>query len=131
MNSLFIYICVKPTVFQLLYGSYPPILAIDSSKKANNTRKTESVKNRIVWSKLKLTNTYGTPKNLPKYEYVKQKFIDLMQLESIFYHVLVIFNNCFREQKFLEFSARSNNYHPRRSNRFYLAQTLIKTQNHI
>ena len=32
MNSLFIYIGVKPTVFQLLYGSYPPILAIDSSK---------------------------------------------------------------------------------------------------
>ena len=31
-NSFFIYIGVKPTVFQLLYGSYPPILAIDSSK---------------------------------------------------------------------------------------------------
>ena len=26
-------------------------------------------------------------------------FIDLLQLESVFYHVLVIFNNCFREQK--------------------------------
>ena len=32
MKSFFIYIGVKPTVFQLLYGSYPPILAIDSSK---------------------------------------------------------------------------------------------------
>ena len=32
MNSFFIYIGVKPTVFQLLYGSYPPILAIDTSK---------------------------------------------------------------------------------------------------
>ena len=32
MNSFFIYIGVKPAVFQLLYGSYPPILAIDSSK---------------------------------------------------------------------------------------------------
>ena len=32
MNSFFIYIGVKPTVFQLLYGSYPPILLIDSSK---------------------------------------------------------------------------------------------------
>ena len=32
MNSFFIYIGVKPTVFQLLYGSYPLLLAIDSSK---------------------------------------------------------------------------------------------------
>ena len=32
INSFFIYIGVKPTVFQLLYGSYPLILAIDSSK---------------------------------------------------------------------------------------------------
>ena len=32
MNSFFIYFGVKPTVFQLLYGSYPYILAIDASK---------------------------------------------------------------------------------------------------
>ena len=32
MNSFFIHIGVKPTVFQLLYGSYFPIPAIDSSK---------------------------------------------------------------------------------------------------
>ena len=32
MNSFFIYIGVKPTVFQVLYGSYHLILAIDSSK---------------------------------------------------------------------------------------------------
>ena len=32
MNSFFTYIGVKPTIFQLLYGSYPPILAIDSLK---------------------------------------------------------------------------------------------------
>ena len=32
MNSFFIYIGIKPTVFQLLYVSYPPILAIDTSK---------------------------------------------------------------------------------------------------
>ena len=32
VNSLFIYIGVISTVFQLLYGSYPPILLIDSSK---------------------------------------------------------------------------------------------------
>ena len=49
MNSFFIYFGVKPTVFQVLYGSYPYILAIDASKKANNTRKAESVKNRIVF----------------------------------------------------------------------------------
>ena len=63
MNSFFIYIGVEPTVFQLLYGSYPPILAIDSSKEAN-TRKTESVKNRTVCSNLYQTYTYGTPKIL-------------------------------------------------------------------
>ena len=32
VNSLFIYIGVISTVFQLFHGSYPPILAIDSSK---------------------------------------------------------------------------------------------------
>ena len=32
MKSFFIYIGFKTTVFQLLYGSYPPILAIDASK---------------------------------------------------------------------------------------------------
>ena len=32
MNSFFIYIGVNPTVLQLFYGSYPPILLIDSSK---------------------------------------------------------------------------------------------------
>ena len=52
MNSLFMYIDVKPTVFQVLYGSYPYILAIDASKYANNTRKAESVKNRTVYSNL-------------------------------------------------------------------------------
>ena len=31
-NYPFVYIGVKPTVFQLLYASYPPILAIDTSK---------------------------------------------------------------------------------------------------
>ena len=31
-------------------------------------------------------------------------------------------------RKFLEITARSNNYHPRRSYRSNLAQTLIKTQ---
>ena len=44
MNSLFIYIGVKPTVFQLLYGSYPPILVIDSSKISEQYTKIESVK---------------------------------------------------------------------------------------
>ena len=32
VNSFFIHIGVISTVFQLLYGSYPPILLIDSSK---------------------------------------------------------------------------------------------------
>ena len=32
MNSFLIYISVKPTVFQLPYGAYPYILAIDASK---------------------------------------------------------------------------------------------------
>ena len=65
MKSLFIYIGVKPTVFQLLYGSYPYILAIDALKQANNTRKTESVKNRTVCNNLYQTYTYGTPQILP------------------------------------------------------------------
>ena len=53
---------VISTVLQLLYGSYPPILLIDSSKQANNTMKTESVKNRTVCSNLDQTHTSGTHK---------------------------------------------------------------------
>ena len=55
---------VISTVLQLLYGSYPPILLIDSSKEANNTQKTESVKNRTVCSNLYQTYTSGPPKIL-------------------------------------------------------------------
>ena len=43
MNSFFIHIGVKPTVFQLLYGSYPPILVIDSSK-------ISSVRFYLIWT---------------------------------------------------------------------------------
>ena len=60
MNLFFIYIGVKPILFQLLYGSYPPILAIDSSKQANDTRKTESVKTEqsvVICIKRKLLNS--------------------------------------------------------------------------
>ena len=42
---------------------------------------------------------------------------------TFWWFLTIIFVN----RKFLEFSARSNNYHPRRSYRFNLAQTLIKT----
>ena len=61
MNSLFIYIGVKPTVFQLLYGSYPLILAIETRKQANYAMKTESVRNRTVCNDLNINHTYATP----------------------------------------------------------------------
>ena len=64
MNSFFIYIGVKPTLFQILYGSYPLMLAIGASKEAKNTRKTESVKNRTVCSNREVSNTSVTPKIL-------------------------------------------------------------------
>ena len=66
MNSLFIYIGVKPTVFQLLYGLKTILLAIDASKEANNTRKTESVQNRTVCSNQIYSNTSGTLKIIQK-----------------------------------------------------------------
>ena len=39
---------------------------IDSSKQANYASKTESVKNRTVYSNLNIHHTYSTPKILPK-----------------------------------------------------------------
>jgi len=43
--------------------------------------------------------TSETPKLEPKYDDLDNLFIDQQQLESILYHVLVIFNNYFSEQK--------------------------------
>ena len=52
MNSLFIYIGVKPTVFQLLYGSYPYDTSHSFIEISKQHTKTESVKNRTVCSNL-------------------------------------------------------------------------------
>ena len=82
MNSFFIYIGVKPTVFQLLYGTYPQILAIASSRYANNTRKTESVKNRTICSNMNINHTYGTPKILPKLGKINKLYRNTVRKES-------------------------------------------------
>ena len=99
MNLFFICIGVKPTVFQLLYGLQTILLAMDSSKYANNTRNTESVKSRTIFSNLLLTQTSGTQKILPKLDDLGNLFIDQQQLESLFYQVLVIFDNSGTERK--------------------------------
>ena len=63
-NPFIFYYCIISTVFQLFHGLYPSIKSIDLSKQAHNTKKTESVKNRIVYRNLDILNTSVTPKIL-------------------------------------------------------------------
>ena len=126
MNSFFIYICVKPTVFKLLYGSYPP----DTSHRFIKISK-QHTKNRTVCSNLICSNTSGTPKILKYEDSLENLYIDLLQEELAIYHILVILNNCFCEQKVSGIFSKIKETFPKSSQRFYLAQTLTKTQKHI
>ena len=55
---------------------------IDSSKQANYASKTESVKNRTVWSNLNIHHTCGTPKILPKLGKLNNLYSKTVQEES-------------------------------------------------
>ena len=55
---------------------------IDSSKQANYASKTESVKNRTVYSNPNIHHTYGTPKNLPKLGKINKLYSKTVQKES-------------------------------------------------
>ena len=60
---------------------------IDSSKQANYASKTESVKNRTVFSNLNINDTYGTPQILPKLGKIKNMYINTVQKESELFDV--------------------------------------------
>ena len=85
LNSYWCNIYCIPTY----YGSYPPLLLIESSKYANNTQKTESVKNRTVCSNLYQTYTSGTPKILPNQEVLRNLYTHPQKKESDQKHVYV------------------------------------------
>ena len=55
---------------------------MDSSKQANYASKTESVKNRTVYSNMNIHHTYGTLKILPKLGKIKKLYIKTVQKES-------------------------------------------------
>ena len=63
-NQLIFCSCIISTILQLFYGKNSSKKTIESSKQANNAKKTESSKNRIVHSNLEISNTSETPKNL-------------------------------------------------------------------
>ena len=63
-NTFIFYFCIISTVLQLFYGKNSSKKTIESSKQTHNAKKTESVKNRIVYSNLEISNTYVTPKIL-------------------------------------------------------------------
>ena len=63
-NPFIFYSCIISTVFQLCYGLYPPEKSIESSKQANNAKKTESISDRTVCSNLEVSNNYVTQKIL-------------------------------------------------------------------
>ena len=67
VENIFIFcFCIISTVFQLFYGKNSSKKTIESSKQAHNAKKTESVKNRTVYSNLTVWNTSETPKILKK-----------------------------------------------------------------
>jgi hypothetical protein len=63
-NQFIFYSCIISTVFQLCYDLYPPEKTIESSKHANNAKKTESVSDRTVCSNLEVSDTSVTQKIL-------------------------------------------------------------------
>src|SRR3990170_306440 len=63
-NPFIFHFCIISTVFQLLCGKNSSKKTIESSKQAHNAKKTESVKNRTVYSNLNISNTSVTPKIL-------------------------------------------------------------------
>ena len=77
----------------------PPILDIDASKYANNTQKTESIKNKTVCSNLDSSHTSLTPKILKNHESWGNLYINLLENNSGFYHASVILNNSGTERK--------------------------------
>ena len=52
------------TVSEIFHGKKSSKKTIESSKQAHNAKKTKSVKNRIVYVNLGVSNTYITPKTL-------------------------------------------------------------------
>ena len=67
VENLFLFcFYIISTVLQFFYGKNSSKKTIESSKQAQNAKKIESVKKRIVCSNLKILNTYITPKNMKK-----------------------------------------------------------------
>ena len=71
-NPFIFYFCIISNVFQLYYGSYPPIDTIESSQKAHNAKKIESGKNRTICSNLETSYTSVTQKILKQLGKSKQ-----------------------------------------------------------
>ena len=65
-NPFIFYFCIISTVFQLLYGKNSSKETIESSKQAHNAKKTESIKNKIVYRNLNCAHTSVTLKILKK-----------------------------------------------------------------
>ena len=80
--------CIPTFLWQKLIKENHRAIKISTQHKENRI-----CQNRTVCSNLTILNTPVTQKTL------KILYIDLLQLESVFYDSLVIFNNCFREQK--------------------------------
>ena len=74
MKSFFIYIGVKPTVLQLVYGSYPPDTTHRFIKISKQHAKNRISQKRTVCSNLLLSNTSVTPKIL-KYIVGREEFV--------------------------------------------------------
>ena len=127
MNSFFIYIGVKPTVLQLLYGSYPPILAIDSLKiskqhtKKQNLSKTEQsvviCRFQMLLEPQKFQNKFMDVRNLS---------INHLKKELTKYDSPIKMASILASAKVSVFCSRIKKTFPKSSQRFYLAQTLIK-----
>ena len=117
------YIYCTPTfLWQKLIKENHRAIKISTQHKENRI-----CQNRTVCSNLSLANTSVTQKILKNQEDQGNLFINLLQKESGQKHFMIKMRIIFVSVKFLSFSARPNNYHPRRSYRFCLAQTLIKT----
>ena len=93
-------------VFQLSYGKNSSKKTIEPSKQAHNAKKTKSVKNRIVYVNLGVSNTSVTPKILKNQDDLRNMYIDLLKKEWVFYLSLLKNENYFHEPKSFYFFSK-------------------------
>ena len=101
--------CISTFLWQKLIKENHRSIKINAQHKENRI-----CQNRIVCSNLTILNTSVTPKVLTKKYDLGNLYINLLQKELAFYHVLVIFNNYLPKHKVSVFFSKIKQLSPKK-----------------